>query len=135
VRISAIQFDVKFGDTGANRSAVRRLVEAASTTDPPPDVIVLPEMWNTGYSLHNVRDICDRDGEPTKSLISGLCRRFRVNILAGSVADMRDGRCSTRAMCSTVPARNSRGTARRTGFALWASTNASNRAAARPYSK
>lgn len=91
MKVAAIQFDVALGDPESNRLSVRRLVEAAVSSE-GPDLVVLPEMWNTGYCLSRVRDVADRDGEPTRGFISELCRRYRMNIIAGSVADLREGR-------------------------------------------
>ncbi|MGE5485415.1 MAG: carbon-nitrogen family hydrolase [Ignavibacteriales bacterium] len=92
MRVAAAQFDVITGDPQANRESFVRLAGEAASLKPPPDVIVFPEMWNTGYSLENIRDLADRDGEPTRTIASRLCRRFGVNIIAGSIADLRDGR-------------------------------------------
>ncbi|KLD57226.1 hypothetical protein WP50_35385 [Lactiplantibacillus plantarum] len=55
------------------------------------DVIVLPEMWNTGYALTRLNVLADDDGQRTLQLLSKLARQFCVNIVGGSVAVARDG--------------------------------------------
>ena len=58
-----------------------------------PDVLVLPETWNTGFfpktglaelSSHNLAEV--------KEHIGGLAMKYNVNIVAGSVSNLRDGK-------------------------------------------
>lgn len=89
MKVALVQMDVSFGNPEANvRNAARLFVEAAAAK---PDVIVLPEMWNTGYSLKNVREIADRQGAPSISALSLLAARYKVNVVAGSIADLKGG--------------------------------------------
>lgn len=54
------------------------------------DVIVLPELWNTGFfPKENLVSLSDKNGERTKSEISSLAKELSVNIVAGSVATLR----------------------------------------------
>ena len=39
-----------------------------------PDVIVLPEMWNTGYALEQMAEL-DKDGQQTKDLLESLPKK------------------------------------------------------------
>lgn len=58
-----------------------------------PDVMVLPEMWNTGFAPGKIpAALADEDGARTKELFSKLSETLSVNILAGSVANRRNGR-------------------------------------------
>lgn len=88
--VSLLQMDVAAGCPEKNRSTVSKLIERAAEAN--PDVIIMPEMWNTGYSFDNLRSICDRNGEPTLPMVKGLAGKAGINIIAGSVADMRDDR-------------------------------------------
>ncbi len=55
------------------------------------DVLVLPEVWTTGYSLGRVREVAETlDGEVAAQLQS-LAARKKVGIIAGSMAMSRDG--------------------------------------------
>ena len=57
-----------------------------------PDVLVLPETWNTGFfPREHLTGLCDRDGERLKAEIGALAEKIRVNIVAGSVSNVRDG--------------------------------------------
>ena len=49
-------------------------------------MIVLPEMWNTGYALSQLADLADDNGERTKTLLRAFAKKHHVNIVAGSVA-------------------------------------------------
>ncbi|MGB8957323.1 MAG: carbon-nitrogen family hydrolase [Tumebacillaceae bacterium] len=89
MRLSLLQMDIAFGDPATNRARARKQIEQAAAAG--TDLIILPEMWNTGYSLENIRDIADRDGQETIALMSELAQKHQVNIHAGSVADLRDG--------------------------------------------
>lgn len=89
MKIGIIQMDIALGDPEANRAKVAALIKAALREK--PDVLVLPEMWNTGYSWSNITAVADRDGHPTIPMMAQLALENSVNIVAGSVADIRDG--------------------------------------------
>lgn len=55
-----------------------------------PDVIILPEMWNTSYDLANLKEKADRDGSPSATRMGSLAREYSVNIVAGSISDLRN---------------------------------------------
>ncbi|WP_372630067.1 carbon-nitrogen family hydrolase [Cohnella sp.] len=89
LRIALVQMNIEAGNTEANFAKMERKLEEAAALDPKPDLIVLPEMWNTGYALTEIRNLADPDGERTKKLVSEFCRRHGVNVLAGSIAQLR----------------------------------------------
>lgn len=86
MKVSIVQMNIIQGDPERNAKTVEFGVRKAA--EGKPDVILLPEMWNTSYSLENVRDIADVDGKKTKSLISPLAKEYSINIVAGSVASL-----------------------------------------------
>jgi len=88
MRISLVQMHVDAGNPDANfERAAGRLERAAAGR---PDLIVLPEMWNTGYALDIIDSIADPAGERTKAFISDFSRRHGVNVIAGSIAERRE---------------------------------------------
>lgn len=87
IKIALLQMDIALGEPEVNRAKARQWVRQAAESG--ADVIVLPEMWNTAYSLENIRDLADRDGAETIAMMSELAREYNVNIHAGSVADLR----------------------------------------------
>nr|WP_231891294.1 carbon-nitrogen family hydrolase [Paenibacillus swuensis] len=87
LQIALLQMDIAIGEPELNIKRAGQLLEEAVSGAVMPDVIVLPEMWNTGYALDRIHDLADRDGEQTSKLISAFCLKHNVNIIAGSVAD------------------------------------------------
>jgi len=88
VKITLIQMPVVLGKPEENFRAVKERIERASRTN--PDVIVLPEMWNTGYSLANIREIADVGGARVREEIAPLARKCDINLVAGSVANLEE---------------------------------------------
>jgi len=89
LRVSIIQQDIALGIPDENIANAQKWIALAAKTN--PDIIVLPELWNTGYALDRIRTICDHDGAMSRAVIGQLAREHHTHILAGSVADERDG--------------------------------------------
>ncbi len=91
MKVACIQMDMVFCDPAENFRRVAQHIENAMAQ--APDVIVLPELWNTGFfPKENLCALCDQAGDRVKKEIGGLAKRYGVNIVAGSVADLRDGK-------------------------------------------
>ena len=91
MKISCLQMDMQLGCTEENFLHAEKLICDAMAAE--PDVIVLPETWNTGFfPKENLKSLCDRDGQQVKARIGALAKKFRVNIVAGSVSNLRDGK-------------------------------------------
>ncbi len=88
MNIKVLQFKVAYGDIDANIAKVKALFEKENLDG--TDIVVLPEMWTTGYDLANVDRLACRNLEPAKSIISELAVQHDVNIVAGSVANKVD---------------------------------------------
>ncbi|MDF2721009.1 MAG: nitrilase [Paenibacillus sp.] len=89
--VALLQIDIAIGEPEANFAKLAERLEQAVSAEPKPDMIIIPEMWNTGYALDRIYEIADRDGERTSAFISAFCRKHCVNVIAGSVADQRGG--------------------------------------------
>ncbi len=91
MKISCIQMDMRLADPEYNFSHVQTLIEEAMADS--PDVLVLPETWNTGFfPRENLTAYCDRDCAKTKEVIGALAKKYGVNIVAGSISSLRDGK-------------------------------------------
>lgn len=92
IKVSMIQMDMQLGRPEENFAHAEQLVRTAARME--PDVITLPETWNVGFfPKENLAGLADRDCAQVKSLFSALARELKVNILAGSVANLRqDGK-------------------------------------------
>jgi omega-amidase len=91
MQVAVIQMDVAIGEPEKNRERALAIMNEAAAGEAKPDVIVLPEMWNTGYSLENIEDIADQAGEPTQSMFSAFAKKHGINVIAGSVANRTEG--------------------------------------------
>ena len=91
MRISCIQLDMKLGDVEYNYAEALRLIRETVEKE-KSDVVVLPETWTTGfYPKENLADYCERDGERVKKTFSALAKELNVNIVAGSIANEKNG--------------------------------------------
>jgi len=94
MRVALVQMEIELGRPDANRQRAAALVRAAARDS---DLVMLPEMWTTGYALSDLAgNLADRDGEPTGAYLSALAHECGV-YLAGSAADERGGRVFNRA--------------------------------------
>ncbi len=91
LKVSCIQMDMAFGSSNENFVKAEKLIRDAAKNN--PDVVVLPETWNTGFfPEESIENYCDRDGEKTKAVIGGLAKELNINIVAGSVANVKGGK-------------------------------------------
>ena len=91
MKITCIQMNMEFAQPDVNFESAGRLIAEAAADK--PDVIVLPETWNTGFFPHErLAELSDRNGERIKKEIGTLAARYGVNLVAGSVANVRDGK-------------------------------------------
>ena len=96
MRVKCLQMDMKFASPDENFAHAASLIENAANG---ADVLVLPETWNTGFfPKENLKELCDNDGKAVKEKIGALAAKYKVNIVAGSVANLRDGKVYNTAM-------------------------------------
>lgn len=89
MKIAMIQMNMKFGDPDYNFERAARLVQQAATFQ--PDIITLPETWNVGFfPTEKLDKIADQNLQRTKQVFSCLAKTYDVNLVAGSVVNMRD---------------------------------------------
>lgn len=91
MKISCLQMNMRLGETEANFAHAGALIRAAAAA--APDVIVLPETWNTGFfPKEDLAARSDLDGSRVRAEIGGLAKELGVNIVAGSVSNIKQGR-------------------------------------------
>lgn len=83
------QLDVAWEDKPANWENVRRLLR--SRTLEPGALLVLPEMFATGFSM-NAAEICERDPSPTELFLARLAVDHGIYVLGGVARLASDGR-------------------------------------------
>lgn len=97
MRVACLQMKMLLGQPAENFAHAEELIHAAMVAK--PDVLVLPETWNTGFfPRKGLSLLCDRDGEMVKARIGSLAEQYHVNIIAGSVSNMRNGQVFNTAM-------------------------------------
>jgi omega-amidase len=89
LRLALVQMNIEAGNPETNFARMEARLEEAAALSPKPDLIVLPEMWNTGYALTEIVTLADPDGLRTKEVVSAFCRKHGINVLAGSIAELR----------------------------------------------
>lgn len=71
------QMDIVPGDPESNRRRVEAWLINQVKED-KHDIVVLPEMWTTAYTLDQLDQIADLDGEPTRSFLKELAKTYRA---------------------------------------------------------
>ena len=79
-----MQLDIAFGNPTKNRKYIQQKMMEAMKEN--PDILVLPELWDTAYDLTRLDEIADDEGQQAKQLISQFAKTNAVNIVAGSIA-------------------------------------------------
>jgi len=87
ITISVAQMDVSFGKPAENFARIESFVAQAATEQ--ADIVVFPEMWNTGYDLTRFNDIADVNGLQTLHVFKALAQKYHIMIHTGSVATKR----------------------------------------------
>lgn len=91
MKVTCIQMDMQLGKPDENFVHAADLIQQAMKDS--PDVLVLPETWNTGFfPKENLEALADQDGQRVKAEIGALAKKHCVNIVAGSVANVREGK-------------------------------------------
>src|SRR4051812_24687388 len=88
MQIVIVQIDIAWEDPPANYAKIRRLLAGA-----PPRagaVVVLPEMFATGFSM-NVAAVAEAEPRPTERFLADLAREFGCFVVGGLAS--RDGAC------------------------------------------
>lgn len=77
--------DIVFGNPNKNFQSAEKLIEKALTEH--PDILVLPELWTTGYDLTRLNEIADEEAAQTIDFLQKLAKKHQVHFVGGSVAN------------------------------------------------
>ena len=89
MRVYGVQIDIVWEDKAANHAKVRALLERANPQS--RSLIVLPEMFSTGFSM-NVAEIAEGEARETETFLSAIAAAYGVYLLGGVVTAGADGR-------------------------------------------
>ena len=90
MRVSMVQFKPTLGNVESNFERADRLIERALADR--TDVIVMPELWSTGYYPTPLNEFADPDGQRSKAFLSRAARLNGVNIAGGTVLVNDEGK-------------------------------------------
>lgn len=82
LRISLVQYDIVWEDKEAN---LRYIKEAITSLAGKTDVIILPEMCTTGFTM-NSRKLSETNNETTITLFKEWCNQFDIAICGSFIA-------------------------------------------------
>ena len=92
MKVSIIQMNMRVLERDWNFDHAEELIRRA-VRENAPDVVVLPEMWNTAFSAgSDLSQVCDHNLKQVRARFSPLACELNVNIVAGSVSNERGGR-------------------------------------------
>ena len=91
MKVTCLQMTTPYRQPDVNYAHAEELI--AKAMEEKPDVVVLPETWNTGFYIKDgMQDYCDQGLDRVKKQFGALAQKYQVNIIAGSVSNIRDGK-------------------------------------------
>lgn len=87
-KVAMLQMDIAFGQPEKNRETVKSFVTQLAQRG-KTDVLVLPELWDTGYDLTRLDELADQEGEQAKRLLSEAAVQLQAHVIGGSIAERR----------------------------------------------
>lgn len=85
LKMACLQMDIAFGSPQKNYAAAESMITKALESN--PDVIVLPELWTTGYDLTRLDEISDQDAKTSLHFLMDIAKENQVHLVGGSVAN------------------------------------------------
>ncbi len=80
--------NIAFGDPTKNMLEAEKLI--AQAIEQQTDVIVLPELWTTGYDLTRLDELADSNAASSTSFLQKMAQKYQVHIIGGSIANKTD---------------------------------------------
>ncbi|MBD3918851.1 carbon-nitrogen family hydrolase [Paenibacillus sp. PR3] len=90
LKLALLQMDVQIGEPEANFVTAEKLLNKAVLAEDKPDLIMLPEMWNTGYALDRIHELADVEGVRTREKFASFAKEHGVLLIGGSIAEKRE---------------------------------------------
>ncbi len=89
MKVACVQYDIAWHDKPANFAKVRSLLASAGGCE-PGGLIVLPEMFSTGFSM-DLQATGEGKPRPAENFLTELARHHRCHVLGGVVNIGADG--------------------------------------------
>jgi predicted amidohydrolase len=95
MKVIGVQLDIVWEDKQANFEKVRRLLGQAAPEK--ASLVVLPEMFATGFSMNTATMAEDYGGE-TEQFLAGMAKEFGITLMGGAAMRGRDKRARNKAL-------------------------------------
>lgn len=93
--VIGLQVDIAWEDKPANFAKVTALLERAQPA--PGSLVVLPELFATGFTMNAERVAEDEDG-PTRKFLSATARQWQSHVVAGAAMRLPEGGIQNQAL-------------------------------------
>lgn len=91
MKVSVYQMNIVAGKPDKNIEKVRNWIKKVASED-KPDVVVLPELWTTSYTLKEFGDLAEESAESIKAFLKDMAVTYNVNIIGGSFINKINGK-------------------------------------------
>ncbi len=88
LKISCIQMEIAFGNPAENYKHAEKLIANAAVNH--PNIIVLPELWTTGYDLTRLDGIADQGAQLTIEFLQKEAKKHQIHFVGGSAANRKE---------------------------------------------
>lgn len=89
MKIALVQMEIKERNCAGNTAHGLMLLEEAARKS---DLVVLPEIWTTGYSLGHLKEEAVTLDSPLVETLCGIARKYNCSLLPGSLPIRKNGR-------------------------------------------
>ena len=83
MEVAVLQMQVACGQPEKNIAKLHHL--ATQAMEQEPDVLLLPELWLTGFYPRPIHSYADSNGQKTCTMLSALAQKYHVNLIGGTV--------------------------------------------------
>jgi len=90
MKVALLQMDIVLGEVSANRAKAQMMIDNGIRQG--AELLVLPEMWTTGYKLADIHLLAEPEDGPTVTLLRQIAREKSVEIITGSIAEASGGK-------------------------------------------
>ena len=95
MQVAVVQLDISWESKAANHARATELLAASAIQ--PGSLIVLPEMFDTGFSM-KLSITAQSQARESEAALRGMAQRFRSTVLGGVVGPVVDGKASNQAV-------------------------------------
>lgn len=89
LEVALVEFDVRPGDVALNEATVSKMLDECAACG--AELVVLPELWNTGYDLARLPELAQDMQGSSSRLLADKAREYGMYIFGGTIAEKRGG--------------------------------------------